>query len=87
MSQEKKAVSVRVNSELMDEIERVKEDTGMSQSDTTRELIREGIRAREAEKEREDIKEQLGQLDERLREIERHQNRSTLSIIIDRILR
>jgi metal-responsive CopG/Arc/MetJ family transcriptional regulator len=87
MSQEKKAVSVRVNKELMDEIERVKEDTGMSQSDTTRELIREGIRAREAEKEREDIKERLGQLDERLREIERHQSRSTLSIILDRILR
>jgi predicted Rossmann fold nucleotide-binding protein DprA/Smf involved in DNA uptake len=87
MSQEKEAIAVRVNRELMDEIIEVKEETGMSKSDTTRELIREGLQARNEQEDREDIKEQLARLDERMQAMERKQDRSTLGLILNRILR
>ena len=87
MSQEKKAVSIRVNKSLMKDIQQVEEETGMSQSDVVRSLIREGVASREKNKEVEQLADRLERTEDRLQEIERKRQRPTVVKVLDRILR
>ena len=71
----------------MKDIQQVEEETGMSQSDVVRSLIREGVASREKNKEVEQLADRLERTEDRLQEIERKRQRPTVVKVLDRILR